>query len=220
MPSKTRLFLSCTLSCIVPQEVVPSAKFFPVEDYGSNTQQDMKLLSGNRNALSNSFFYQPLLLGRTSASASMAFSSSARTWSVMPACKRIHPAQYMLVGIAQIVFYLLLLSIAEHTGFDAAFAIAAIATVALISTYAGWVFGSRKYGLRASVIFALLYGLIYLLLGLDDQALLVGAVASFVAIAAVMYFTRRMDWYSSAGQSHLPLSKADPAGEPGSIGAT
>jgi inner membrane protein len=135
--------------------------------------------------------------------------------------KRVHPAQYMLVGIAQIVFYLLLLSIAEHTGFDAAFAIAAIATVALISTYAGWVFESRKYGLRASVIFALLYGLIYVLLGLEDQALLVGAIASFVAIAAVMYFTRRMDWYSSAGGvSHPPLSKADRAGEPGSIGAT
>src|ERR1019366_5729058 len=134
--------------------------------------------------------------------------------------KRVHPAQYMLVGVAQIVFYLLLLSIAEHTGFDAAFAIAAIATVALISTYAGWVFESRKYGLRAFVIFALLYGLIYLLLGLDDQALLVGAVASFVAIAAVMYFTRRMDWYSSSGQSHLPLSKADHTVEPGSIGAT
>jgi len=124
--------------------------------------------------------------------------------------KRVHPAQYMLIGIAQIVFYLLLLSIAEHTGFDVAFAIAAIATVALISSYAAWVFESRKYGQRAFAIFALLYGLIYLLLKSEDQALLIGAVASFVAIAAVMYFTRQMDWYSSsAGQVHPPLAKAD-----------
>jgi inner membrane protein len=133
--------------------------------------------------------------------------------------KRIHPAQYILVGIAQIVFYLLLLSIAEHTGFDAAFAIAAVATVGLISTYAGWVFEGRKQGLRALIIFSLLYALIYVLLRLEDQALLVGAVASFVAIAAVMYFTRRMDWYSStAGLS--PLPKAERAEGPASVRAT
>ena len=129
--------------------------------------------------------------------------------------KRVHPAQYMLIGIAQIVFYLLLLSIAEHTGFDVAFAIAAIATVALISSYAGWVFESRKYGLGAFVIFSLLYTFIYLLLKMEDQALLIGAVASFVAIAAVMYFTRGTDWYSaSAGHSHLSLAKAEGAEEP------
>jgi inner membrane protein len=129
--------------------------------------------------------------------------------------KRVHPAQYMLIGIAQIIFYLLLLSIAEHTGFDAAFVIAAIATVALISSYAGWVFESRKYGFHALALFSLLYALIYLLLKLDDQSLLIGAVASFVAIAAVMYFTRHMDWYSSiAGQSHHPLAEAGVAEEP------
>ncbi len=113
--------------------------------------------------------------------------------------KRVHPAQYILIGVAQLVFYLLLLSIAERIGFDLAFVIAATATVALISAYAGWVFESRKFGLRALVAFATLYGLIYLLLRLEDQALLVGAIASFAAIAAVMYFTRRMDWYGSSG---------------------
>jgi inner membrane protein len=129
--------------------------------------------------------------------------------------KRIHPAQYMLIGMAQIIFYLLLLSIAEHAGFDVAFAIAAIATVALISSYAGWVFESRLYGIRALIMFTLLYALIYLLLKSEDQALLIGAVASFVAIAAVMYFTRHMDWYSSfAGQSHPPVAKTEAAGEP------
>ena len=113
--------------------------------------------------------------------------------------RRVHPAQYILIGVAQLVFYLLLLSIAERTGFDIAFAIAAVATVALISAYAGWVFESRRYGLRALLAFSVLYGLIYLLLRLEDQALLVGALASFAAIAAVMYFTRHMDWYGSSG---------------------
>jgi inner membrane protein len=112
--------------------------------------------------------------------------------------KRVHPAQYVLIGLAQIVFYLLLLSIAERVGFDLAFVIAATATVALISAYAGWVFDSRRQGLVALAGFTLLYGLIYVLMRLEDLALLVGALSSFAAIAAVMYFTRRIDWYGAA----------------------
>lgn len=112
--------------------------------------------------------------------------------------KRVHPAQYILIGVAQLVFYLLLLSIAERIGFDLGFLTAATATVALISAYAGWVFASRRYGLRALAAFTSLYALIYLLLRLEDDALLVGALASFAAIATVMYFTRHMDWYSAA----------------------
>ena len=112
--------------------------------------------------------------------------------------KRIHPAQYILIGVAQVIFYLLLLSIAERLGFDWAFAISAAATVGLISSYAGWIFDSWKYGLQALAAFSTLYGFIYLLLRLEDQALLLGAIASFAAISAVMYFTRHMDWYASA----------------------
>ena len=113
--------------------------------------------------------------------------------------RRVHPAQYVLVGMAQVIFYMLLLSIAEHTGFDIAFAIAAAATVGLISAYAGWTFDSRAQGVRALVAFTFLYGLIYVLMRLEDYALLVGALSSFAAIAAVMYFTRKVDWYGMAG---------------------
>jgi inner membrane protein len=111
--------------------------------------------------------------------------------------KRVHPAQYILVGAAQIIFYLLLLSFAERIGFDWGFLLAGAATVILLSANAGWIFSSRAQGLRALVCFSLLYALIYLLLRLEDNALLVGAVASFLAVAAVMYFTRKIDWYSS-----------------------
>ena len=111
--------------------------------------------------------------------------------------KRLHPAQYILVGIAQIIFYLLLLSLAERIGFDFGFLIAGAATVTLLATNAGWVFASRKQGARAFAVFSLLYTLIYSLLRLEDNALLVGAVVSFAAVAAVMYFTRKIDWYSS-----------------------
>jgi inner membrane protein len=111
--------------------------------------------------------------------------------------KRVHPAQYVLVGVAQIIFYLLLLSLAERIGFDFGFLFAGAATVALLSVNAGWVFASRLQGLRALAIFTLLYVLIYLLLRLEDNALLVGAITSFLALTAAMYFTRGIDWYSS-----------------------
>jgi len=111
--------------------------------------------------------------------------------------KRVHPAQYVLVGIAQIIFYLLLLSIAQRVGFDAGFLLAGAATVALLSANAAWVFSSRMQGVRSLAVFSLLYALIYLLLRLEDNALLVGAIASFLAVAAAMYFTRRIDWYGS-----------------------
>lgn len=122
--------------------------------------------------------------------------------------KRVHAAQYILVGVAQTIFYLLLLSLAERIGFDFGFLIARTATVSLLAANTGWIFASRLQGLRALAIFALLYGLIYLLLRLEDNALLVGAIASFLAVAAVMYFTRRIDWYGA-----LPA-----AGEPAQVG--
>ena len=122
--------------------------------------------------------------------------------------KRVHPAQYVLVGIAHMIFYLLLLSLAERIGFDWGFLVGGGATVALLSANAGWIFASRVQGLRALFVFSLLYFFIYLLLRLEDNALLVGAVASFIAVAAVMYFTRNIDWYSSIPAGGLRPAEA------------
>jgi inner membrane protein len=127
----------------------------------------------------------------------------------------VHPAQYILVGVAQLIFYLLLLSFAERIGFDFGFLVAGAATVGLLSANACWVFASRLHGIRALVIFTMLYLLIYMLLRLEDNALLVGAIASFTTVATAMYCTRGIDWYS-------PFSKAKrqvPAGLPAASGA-
>ena len=125
--------------------------------------------------------------------------------------KRVHPAQYILVGVAQTIFYLLLLSLAERIGFDFGFLFAGAATVMLLSANAGWIFMSRLQGARALAIFTLLYGLIYLLLRLEDNALLVGAIASFLLVAAAMYFTRKIDWYSSISAAEaLPHAAPSP----------
>ncbi|HHL42675.1 MAG TPA: cell envelope integrity protein CreD [Hellea balneolensis] len=108
---------------------------------------------------------------------------------------RVHAAQYILIGLAQSIFYLLLLAFSEHIGFSLAFVLAAGATVGLTALYAGAVFGARKYAAQAGLVFMLVYGLLYTLMKLQDFALMVGALASFTAIAGTMYFTRNVDWY-------------------------
>jgi hypothetical protein len=113
--------------------------------------------------------------------------------------KSVHPAQYALVGIAQTIFYLLLLSLSEHLGFDFSFLIAGGCTVALFAVNTEWVFRSRKLALRSLAAFMSLYLFIYVLLRLEDYALLVGAVVSFAAVAAAMYITRNVDWYGNGG---------------------
>jgi inner membrane protein len=127
--------------------------------------------------------------------------------------KRVHPAQYILVGIAQIIFYLLLLSFAERIGFDFGFLLAGTGTVLLLAADAGWVFSSRTQGIKALVTFALLYVLIYLMLRLEDIALLVGAIASFIAVAAAMYFSRGIDWYDSLPMTGRQVRQDYPAAE-------
>jgi inner membrane protein len=109
--------------------------------------------------------------------------------------RRLHAAQYVLIGLAQMVFYLLLLSLSEYVGFDYGFAIAAVATVLLIGLYAGAAFRAARYRVQAIVVFSLVYGLIYLLMRLEDFALLAGSVAAFTGLTAAMWLTRNIDWY-------------------------
>jgi inner membrane protein len=109
--------------------------------------------------------------------------------------RKAHPAQYILVGLAQCVFYLLLLSMTEIIGFTTAFVFAASATVALLAYYAATSFQSAAIGIRALVALALLYGVMYILMTLEDFALLAGSLVAFSVIAVTMIATRRIDWY-------------------------
>ncbi len=125
--------------------------------------------------------------------------------------KRVHPAQYALVGIAQIIFYLLLLSLAEHLGFDFSFLLAGACTVALFAMNTEWVFRSRRFALRSLAAFTTLYTFIYVLLRVKAYALLVGAIASFAAVAAAMYITRNVDWYGNSAAATGFAATAGPA---------
>lgn len=109
--------------------------------------------------------------------------------------RRLHAVQYVLVGAAQVLFYLLLLSFAEHTGFLMAYSLAAVATVALTSLYARSAFASTIRAVVLGVIMSGLYGLLYVILNSEDDALLIGSLLLFAALGATMFVTRRTDWY-------------------------
>ena len=107
----------------------------------------------------------------------------------------VHPVQYLLIGLAKAIFVILMLAYSEHLGFNAAFAVAAGATIALLTLY-GW--SALKLGVRTWVLFALLvlvYAIQFLILQSQDFALLAGGTLAFVALAGAMYFTRNEQWF-------------------------
>lgn len=110
--------------------------------------------------------------------------------------RRVHPVQYLLVGLALSSFFLLLLSLSEHVAFEKAYASAAAACAVLLGCYASSMLGRWLSGLLFGLGIALLYGLLYMLLQMEQNALVIGSVGLFAALAAVMALTRRIDWYA------------------------
>jgi len=109
---------------------------------------------------------------------------------------RVHPVQYLLVGLALATFYVVLLAVSEQIGFALAYVLAAAAVVAMVGGYAGVVLAQRRAGLMLGALLALIYALLYGLVVSEDYALLMGALALLAAIAALMYLTRRVNWYA------------------------
>ncbi len=108
---------------------------------------------------------------------------------------KIHPLQYLLVGVAMSLFYLLFLSLSEHTEFLLSYIVAATATVGLITGYCSKVLGQRKRALVLGGFLTTLYAYLFVLLQNEDYSLLLGAIALFLVLSAVMYLTRNIDWY-------------------------
>ena len=109
---------------------------------------------------------------------------------------RVHPIQYLLLGSALCLFYLLELSLSEHIGFFFAYATASVSVIALVAGYCSVVLRRRsRAGIVATGV-ALLYAYLYTLLMNEDYALLAGSIGLFAILAAIMYATRRVDWYA------------------------
>lgn len=107
----------------------------------------------------------------------------------------IHPVQYLLIGIALMLFYTLLLSFSEHLTFLAAYLIASVMTVAMIGLYMGSIMRNRKVGLLIGSLLMVLYAFIYILLQIESYALLVGSVGLFAILGVAMAASRKIEWY-------------------------
>ncbi|MGY4515574.1 inner membrane protein [Lysobacter sp. HA18] len=107
----------------------------------------------------------------------------------------IHPIQYGLVGLALVIFFLLLVSLSEHIAFPAAYAVASVACIGLIGFYLSAALRSALRGTAFAAMLGLLYAALYGLLISEDNALVMGSVLLFAILAAVMIATRRLDWY-------------------------
>ena len=116
---------------------------------------------------------------------------------------RIHPIQYGLIGLVLVTFYTLLLSLTEQIGFDAAYLIAAVAVVTLISFYSASIFKNQARTLFLAVSLSFLYGFLYLIIQMSEIALLAGSIGLFAILSVIMILTRRLDWYR--------MSLSDPA---------
>ncbi len=108
---------------------------------------------------------------------------------------RLHFIQYGLIGAAVCLFYLLELSLAEHIGFAGAYALAASMIAALVTSYAWSILGSVSRAASMGGVISGLYAFLYVLISLEDFALLVGSLALFFVLATLMYTTRRVDWF-------------------------
>lgn len=106
----------------------------------------------------------------------------------------IHPFQYVMIGLALVMFYTLLISISEHSNFLKAYAIAAFSVLALITVYSRAILKGFKFPLLVCASLASLYGFIYVIIQLENYALLVGSIGLFLILAMVMFASRRIDW--------------------------
>ena len=109
--------------------------------------------------------------------------------------KAIHPIQYLLIGLALIIFYSMLLAISEYLLFQYSYLISGVLVISLISLYTKSVYKNRTIVMSISTMLILFYGFVYVLLQMEDYSLLLGNFALFLILAAIMFFTRKVNWF-------------------------
>jgi inner membrane protein len=194
-----------------------TGNFLPVDREVSESgfEANWKVLHLNRNfpqqwtgpnqQVTNSTFGVDLLLGvdeyqktmRTAKYAIMFISLTFLTFFMIELLSKniIHPLQYLLIGFALLIFYTLLLSISEYLVFSLAYVIASAAIISLITVYSYSVLSDiLKTGVISGILI-ILYGYLYILLQLQDYALLMGSIGLFVVLSIVMYLTRNINWF-------------------------
>ncbi len=106
----------------------------------------------------------------------------------------IHPFQYVMIGLALVMFYTLLISISEHSSFLKAYGVASVSVLLLLVLYTKTIFKSFKFPLFIGASLGMLYGFIYVIIQLENYALLVGSIGLFIILSIIMYVSRKIDW--------------------------
>lgn len=164
----------------------------------SHTQTNIKKLMPNN--LFGVQFYQPVgfydLVSRALKYAVAFISAVFLMVYIMEVYvgRPIHWIQYVFVGFSLLIFYLVLLGLAEHIGFEFSYGLASTATALLVGLYTSSTLRSKAKGLVLGLMILMIYGLLYLLLRVEDYALLIGSLAGFAMLSGVMYMTRNVDW--------------------------
>jgi len=109
--------------------------------------------------------------------------------------QRIHPIQYILIGVAILIFYTLVLSLSEHMHFNYAYILSAASVTLMISGYAKAIISNSRFALSILGMLAILYCYLFIVLQLEDYALIMGSIGLFIMLAIVMYMTRKINWY-------------------------
>lgn len=111
---------------------------------------------------------------------------------------KIHPFQYILIGVALIIYYSLLLSLSEQVGYNIAYTIASLSTITLISFYAASFLNSARLVILLTSLLTVFYTFIFVIILQQDFSLLLGSIGLFIIVAALMFFSRKVTWYKSA----------------------
>jgi len=108
----------------------------------------------------------------------------------------LHPVHYTLVGFALLLFYVLVLSLSEHLGFDTAYAASSLAILTLVTLYSRALVANKRVSNIVGGIILALYIFLYVVLQLEDYALLIGSIGLLIILGAVMYLTRKVNWFT------------------------
>jgi inner membrane protein len=108
--------------------------------------------------------------------------------------KKLHPFNYILIGLALCIYYTLLISISEFFNFNSSYFIATILTLGLIFLYSKSIFGQNKSAYIITILMLILYGFIFVIIQLEDTALLIGSIGLFIILALTMFVSRKIDW--------------------------
>lgn len=122
---------------------------------------------------------------------------------------KLHPLQYIMIGLAVVMFFLLLLTFSEHMAFAAAYLIASAGSTLLIAFYTGAVLASPLKGGMMAALKGLLYLYLYMALASEDYALLIGSLGLFAILAGIMILTRKINWYEIGRTDRIPKNQEE-----------